>query len=334
MTSEADRLIKLLDLAPHPEGGYFRETLRDPCRRMPAGPSSTAILFSAQGRRGVALAPGGCRRSLALLSRRAAGTADRQRRLCAGRAMWMKHRRRRSWCRPTPGNRRRAWANTRWSVARWRLGFEFAHFEIAPGRIYTRKNTGFLPPSRRSRWRGSEACSRASRTSASGPLARSAKKGGPTWPTDGGKKETSPRPEGPDICPGPPRWRARRAARRTQERDEVDRHGPARQRHARALGLHQLDGVDLLREGGAAGGGGKDPFHAGGGVDQRVEGLRPDAVIALGGGETHIHPLQIGKMAGLVAQGGIEVGVRYRRAQRCGQIADACAGRPPGAVSV
>ena len=29
MTSEADRLIALLDLAPHPEGGHFRETFRD-----------------------------------------------------------------------------------------------------------------------------------------------------------------------------------------------------------------------------------------------------------------------------------------------------------------
>ena len=29
MTTEADRLIRLLDLRPHPEGGYFRETFRD-----------------------------------------------------------------------------------------------------------------------------------------------------------------------------------------------------------------------------------------------------------------------------------------------------------------
>ena len=29
MSSEADRLIKLLDLARHPEGGYFRESFRD-----------------------------------------------------------------------------------------------------------------------------------------------------------------------------------------------------------------------------------------------------------------------------------------------------------------
>lgn len=41
--SEADRLIKLLGLAPHPEGGHFRETFRD---ASPMGRShSTAILF-------------------------------------------------------------------------------------------------------------------------------------------------------------------------------------------------------------------------------------------------------------------------------------------------
>jgi predicted cupin superfamily sugar epimerase len=29
MASEADRIIALLNLQPHPEGGYFRETFRD-----------------------------------------------------------------------------------------------------------------------------------------------------------------------------------------------------------------------------------------------------------------------------------------------------------------
>ena len=42
--SEANRLIAVLGLTPHPEGGHFRETFRDP-----AGPSgrafSTAIYF-------------------------------------------------------------------------------------------------------------------------------------------------------------------------------------------------------------------------------------------------------------------------------------------------
>jgi predicted cupin superfamily sugar epimerase len=48
--SEADRLIALLDLAPHPEGGHFRETFRD-CGPPAAGwggdgrGHSTAIYF-------------------------------------------------------------------------------------------------------------------------------------------------------------------------------------------------------------------------------------------------------------------------------------------------
>src|SRR5689334_1776809 len=45
--TEADRLVKLLNLAPHPEGGHFRETFRDSSRdSMEAGRSpSTAIYF-------------------------------------------------------------------------------------------------------------------------------------------------------------------------------------------------------------------------------------------------------------------------------------------------
>ena len=42
MASEADRLIELLDLKPHPEGGYFRETFRD---GNPGRAYSTAIYF-------------------------------------------------------------------------------------------------------------------------------------------------------------------------------------------------------------------------------------------------------------------------------------------------
>ena len=51
MSREADRLIEILDLRPHPEGGHFRETFRD-CGRPPAGRDggnsrahSTAIYF-------------------------------------------------------------------------------------------------------------------------------------------------------------------------------------------------------------------------------------------------------------------------------------------------
>jgi len=54
--SEADRLIDMLDLKPHPEGGHFRETFRDG-GRSPAGRDagsegrahSTAIYFLLKG---------------------------------------------------------------------------------------------------------------------------------------------------------------------------------------------------------------------------------------------------------------------------------------------
>src|SRR5580704_5378079 len=42
MVVEADRLIELLGLKPHPEGGYFRETFRD---RNVGRAHSTAIYF-------------------------------------------------------------------------------------------------------------------------------------------------------------------------------------------------------------------------------------------------------------------------------------------------
>ena len=41
--SQADRLIALLDLKPHPEGGHFRETFRD--NTAPGRSASTAIYF-------------------------------------------------------------------------------------------------------------------------------------------------------------------------------------------------------------------------------------------------------------------------------------------------
>ena len=45
--TDADRLIRLLKLSPHPEGGYFRETFRDSTE---AGRSpSTAIYFLLRG---------------------------------------------------------------------------------------------------------------------------------------------------------------------------------------------------------------------------------------------------------------------------------------------
>ena len=44
MSSEADRIIALLDLKPHPEGGYFRETFRDEGAHKGRA-HSTAILY-------------------------------------------------------------------------------------------------------------------------------------------------------------------------------------------------------------------------------------------------------------------------------------------------
>src|SRR5690606_37531575 len=41
---DADRIIELLELEPHPEGGYFRETFRD-ARVVEGRPCSTSIYF-------------------------------------------------------------------------------------------------------------------------------------------------------------------------------------------------------------------------------------------------------------------------------------------------
>ena len=45
MPSEADNLIALLRLAPHPEGGHYRQTWRDPSPGGGGRGFSTAILF-------------------------------------------------------------------------------------------------------------------------------------------------------------------------------------------------------------------------------------------------------------------------------------------------
>ena len=50
MHPDAQELVRLLDLAPHPEGGFYRETWRSPLvlRGLPHGtsrPASTAIYF-------------------------------------------------------------------------------------------------------------------------------------------------------------------------------------------------------------------------------------------------------------------------------------------------
>jgi uncharacterized protein len=43
-SSTADEIIRALKLKPHPEGGHYRETFRDP-RQVGSRPASTAILF-------------------------------------------------------------------------------------------------------------------------------------------------------------------------------------------------------------------------------------------------------------------------------------------------
>jgi len=43
-TLSATNVIRLLDLKPHPEGGHFRETFRDP-RVIDGRAASTAIYF-------------------------------------------------------------------------------------------------------------------------------------------------------------------------------------------------------------------------------------------------------------------------------------------------
>jgi predicted cupin superfamily sugar epimerase len=41
----ADDVIRLLDLKPHPEGGHYRETFRDPAQTQDGRAASTAIYF-------------------------------------------------------------------------------------------------------------------------------------------------------------------------------------------------------------------------------------------------------------------------------------------------
>jgi predicted cupin superfamily sugar epimerase len=43
--SSAAEIIRLLDLAPHPEGGFFRETFRDPAQDAGGRSASTLIYF-------------------------------------------------------------------------------------------------------------------------------------------------------------------------------------------------------------------------------------------------------------------------------------------------
>src|SRR5688572_3114767 len=111
MEGRAKDLIDVLGLRPHPEGGYFREVYRSAARVQPLDGRADRLalttiyflLLPARRRAGEPLAPGGIRRGLALLRRRAArtdgcgsrlqrdlaaraGTCWRQRRTGAGRS--------------------------------------------------------------------------------------------------------------------------------------------------------------------------------------------------------------------------------------------------------
>ena len=66
-------VVRLLDLAPHPEGGFYRQTFRDPRTIGGRRAASTAIYYLLPGGGGLPLASGRRRRSLALLRRRGAG---------------------------------------------------------------------------------------------------------------------------------------------------------------------------------------------------------------------------------------------------------------------
>jgi hypothetical protein len=72
----AAEIIRLLDLQPHPEGGFFRETFRDPARDARGRAVSTLIYFFSRRPPDFALAQGRCHRGLAFLRRGALGNKD------------------------------------------------------------------------------------------------------------------------------------------------------------------------------------------------------------------------------------------------------------------
>ena len=76
---DADEIIALLGLAPHPEGGFYRETFRDE-RGVEGRAWSTAIYFLLEAGTEVALASRRCGRDLALVCRSTACARD-----CDGR---------------------------------------------------------------------------------------------------------------------------------------------------------------------------------------------------------------------------------------------------------
>jgi predicted cupin superfamily sugar epimerase len=122
----AAEIIRLLDLKPHPEGGHFRETFRDP-GTIDSRAVSTAIYFLlARGERShwhrvdaaevwhyYAGAP--------LVLEMAADEAGPIRRMKLGPDLAMGERPQ-AWLRPVTGRWRKAWASGRSPAARSRRG--------------------------------------------------------------------------------------------------------------------------------------------------------------------------------------------------------------------
>ena len=105
-----ESLIAALDLAPHPEGGWYRRTwVADGRGRRTA--RRQRHLLPPPGGRGLGAAPGGRHRAVALLRRRPARAAPRVARRAQRRAGARARRRRpvrrpRSWSTPVSGSRR------------------------------------------------------------------------------------------------------------------------------------------------------------------------------------------------------------------------------------
>jgi predicted cupin superfamily sugar epimerase len=76
MGTSAAIIIALLDLRPHPEGGYFRETFRDPARDSRGRAVSTLIYFLLEAGQLSRWASRGCGRGLAFLRRGAVGNKN------------------------------------------------------------------------------------------------------------------------------------------------------------------------------------------------------------------------------------------------------------------
>ena len=136
LPNAAAEIIARLDLKPHPEGGHFRETFRDARVDAERTLALDRDLFPAGARRALALASHRCRGDLALLRGRRADAA-RSPMMTASAAsgsapISRPAKCRRRSCRRMPGRPPKAPATGRWSDARWRPGFEFAKFELAP----------------------------------------------------------------------------------------------------------------------------------------------------------------------------------------------------------